>query len=332
MRIVKWVFGVPGVALIVMIALGVALFVVTDGDHVVPATVLDDPALPAIEINGVRLHAERFGDPQAETLIVLHGGPGGDYRSLLALKALSDRYQVVFYDQRGAGLSERVPAADLTLDTYLAELDGVIATFSPDRPVHLVGHSWGGMLATAYLGHAAGAIASATLIEPGFLSAPERAAWVERATRYMSGSAYLGKAIMTGFEAQHVEGPDAQAATDYLVGKMAHAFADHPDNPYHCPNEAYDAPSWRFGATASDAASKASDAEIDRLIEGAGSYRGPVLLLTGECDTWIGADLQLRHARLFARSTVTVIADAGHDVVWDNPEATLTALRAFLAR
>lgn len=332
MRIVKWVLGVLGVAVIVMIAFGVTLFVVTDGDHVVPATVLDDPALPAIEINGVRLHAERFGDPQAETLIVLHGGPGGDYRSLLALKTLSDRYQVVFYDQRGAGLSERVPAADLTLDAYLAELDGVIATFSPDRPVHLVGHSWGGMLATAYLGHAPDAVASAILIEPGFLNASERAEWVERAARYMSGPAYLGKAIMTGFEAQHVEGPDAHAANDYLVGQMVHAFTDHPDNPYHCPNEAYDAPSWRFGAAASDAASKASDAEIDRLIEGTSSYHGPVLLLAGECDTWIGADLQLRHAQLFARSTVTVIADAGHDVVWDNPEATLAALRAFLSR
>jgi proline iminopeptidase len=54
-----------------------------------------------------------FGDvTQAgnTVLVILYGGPGGDYRSLLGLKKPADQYQVVFYNQRGAGLSQRVPA------------------------------------------------------------------------------------------------------------------------------------------------------------------------------------------------------------------------------
>src|SRR5262245_44675256 len=74
----------------------------------VPGTVHQDPTLPRIQINGTLLHAESFGDPAGPTVLVLHGGPGSDYRSLLHLKALADDgYKVVFWDQRGAGLSQR---------------------------------------------------------------------------------------------------------------------------------------------------------------------------------------------------------------------------------
>ncbi len=128
-----------------------ALFVATSGEHAVPSTVVDDATLPAIEINGLRLHAEVQGPPDAPVTIVLHGGPGGDYVGLLPLKALADKHRVVFYDQRGAGLSQRVPAETLMLDTYIQELAGVIAHYSPNRSVTLIGHSWGAMLASAYM-------------------------------------------------------------------------------------------------------------------------------------------------------------------------------------
>jgi pimeloyl-ACP methyl ester carboxylesterase len=44
---------------------------------------------------------------------------GADYRYLLPLKALADDYRVVFYDQRGTGLSPRVPADSITLDSFV---------------------------------------------------------------------------------------------------------------------------------------------------------------------------------------------------------------------
>src|SRR5262245_20847694 len=85
----------------------------TADGNLVPKTVDGDPSLPRIELNGSVFHAEAFGDPAAPVLVVLHGGPGVDYRRMLRLRrsvdgvALEDRHRVVFWDQRGSGLSRR---------------------------------------------------------------------------------------------------------------------------------------------------------------------------------------------------------------------------------
>src|SRR6056297_1612332 len=151
MSVLKWLSG--GIA--GLIALVVILFIAMRGEYTVAALVTEDGTLPSREIADVRLHMRILEGPtDARTIVVLHGGAGSDFRSLLGLSGLADTHRVVFYDQRGAGLSERVPAELLTVQTYMAELDGVIDRYSPDRPVTLLGHSWGAMLATAYLGEA----------------------------------------------------------------------------------------------------------------------------------------------------------------------------------
>ena len=95
-----------------MLALGAGCLDPGEPGNLVPRTVTEDPTLPQIPINGTRLHAEAFGDPAAPTVIALHGGPGGDYRGMLDLRALADDgYHVVFWDNRGAGLSQRHDAS-----------------------------------------------------------------------------------------------------------------------------------------------------------------------------------------------------------------------------
>lgn len=307
---------------------GLILFATTIGEYDIQATVTEDPDLSATEVLGHRLHTNIVGDPASTTIIVLHGGPGGDFRSLLPLEALSDKHQVVFYDQRGAGLSERVPAEALSLDGYLHELDAIIDLTSPDRPVSLIGHSWGAMLASAYLGEHPDKVRRAVLIEPGFLNADEANEWMIASRSYMSGPGFLWDAVVTGFEAMHVEG-DEDASNDYLMGEMVHGFANHPDNPYHCPGQAFDAPAWRFGALASRTAQNTPEAEFARLAKGT-DFDGPVLFMAGSCDTWIGPELQAQHAESFANARLEVIENAGHDVIHDQPDAAVAAIRAFL--
>ena len=104
-------------------------------------------------------------------------------------------------------------------------------------------------------------------------------------------------------------------------GKIVPYFEIHPDNPYHCPEEPYGAPMWRWGTTASNAIqASASDADLDSLSAHAGDYNKPVLFLASECNTWIGPELQAKHAALYPNSELTVISKAGHDMFWDNPE------------
>ncbi len=92
------------------ILIGTGLFVATRGSYAVPATVATDPSIPHIKIDDITFHAETFGEPTNPVVVVIHGGPGGDYGYLLNLHQLADEYFVVFYDQRGAGLSPRVAA------------------------------------------------------------------------------------------------------------------------------------------------------------------------------------------------------------------------------
>jgi proline iminopeptidase len=325
-RALKWGGGTVGALMVAILA----IFIATHGEHSVPPLVTDDASLPSREVAGVALHMSiAEGPPEAQTIVVLHGGAGGDFRSLLALEALSDTHRVVLYDQRGAGLSERVTAERLTLNGYLKELHEIIEMTSPGAPVILIGHSWGAMLASAYLGEHPDQVDRAILIEPGYIDADGKVAWEAQAARYMAGAGYALEAVLNGFRAAHVTGPDAQASDDFLIGRMVGVFADHPHNPYHCGG-GYSAPGWRFGALASAQWRDAPATDLDRIAKGA-AYPGSVLFIAGSCNDWTGAPLQTRHAARFANAEVTVIPEAGHDVIWDNAEVALAEIRQFLA-
>jgi proline-specific peptidase len=84
-------------------------------------------------------------------LLVLHGGPGVPHQSVEPIAALapSDR-RVVFYDQLGCGSSDRPEDPGLEhLAVFLEELAAVRDALDLEE-VHLLGHSWGGMLALEY--------------------------------------------------------------------------------------------------------------------------------------------------------------------------------------
>ncbi|MDZ7260756.1 MAG: alpha/beta hydrolase, partial [candidate division KSB1 bacterium] len=124
--------------------------------NLVPKTVDEDPTLPFIEVNGTKLHAETFGNPANPVIIFLHGGPGGDYKSLLRLKDLQDEYFLVFWDQRGSGLSRRHDPDEISIDLYIGDLDAIIDKYrrtSTDK-VNLIAHSWGAQIATFYINEA----------------------------------------------------------------------------------------------------------------------------------------------------------------------------------
>ena len=329
MKIVKVTLKVMGGLLGLLILAAVGLYLLTRGDYPVAATVTDDPTLTAAEINGIRLHLRAVGPENAPVIIVIHGGPGGDHRSLLGLQALTDTHRVVFYDQRGAGLSARVDWDQLSLDGYISELDTIVDNYANGQAI-LIGHSWGAMLASGYMGQYPDKIDRAVLIEPGFLTAAEMQEWTATSKSFLSGFGFNWAATLAGLRARHVDGPDESAANDYLVGQMVHYFVNHPDNPYHCPHEPYGAPNWRFGALANQVFARFSASEADRLIKGQ-DFPGPVLFMAGACDSWIGPDVQKVNVERFANSRLQIIEDAGHDVIWDKPDAAIDAIRAFLA-
>jgi proline-specific peptidase len=92
-----------------------------------------------------------FGREQgAPTVLVLHGGPGGSHDCLLSLVDLAERgFRVVLFDQLGCGQSELPTDRSLfTMPHHVEETEGVRRALGLG-PVHLLGSSYGGLLALA---------------------------------------------------------------------------------------------------------------------------------------------------------------------------------------
>ncbi|MCK9572779.1 MAG: proline iminopeptidase-family hydrolase [Candidatus Omnitrophica bacterium] len=84
-------------------------------------------------------------------VIILHGGPAATHYYLEPLEALSSERPVIFYDQLGCGLSDKANVKSLwTIEHFVEELGQVRAALNL-KNVHILGHSWGAMLATDYI-------------------------------------------------------------------------------------------------------------------------------------------------------------------------------------
>ena len=84
-------------------------------------------------------------------LLVMHGGPGSSSMEDDVLRTLSDERPVIHYDQLGSGQSDRPHDPSLWhVERFVEELGQVRAALHLDE-VHLLGHSWGTMLAASYL-------------------------------------------------------------------------------------------------------------------------------------------------------------------------------------
>jgi pimeloyl-ACP methyl ester carboxylesterase len=86
------------------------------------------------------------GEGGRTPLVALHGGPGSTHNYFAPLERLADERQVVLYDQLGCGRSERPDDVEWSVAVFLDELDALRAHLGLDR-IHLLGTSWGGMLA-----------------------------------------------------------------------------------------------------------------------------------------------------------------------------------------
>jgi len=105
-----------------------------------------------LSVDGYKIYVRTFGAKNADrTLLCLHGGPGSTHDYLLPLADLvRSGYRVVFYDALGCGRSDLPEGNDLyTLEHDLLVLEAVRRSLKNER-IHLMGSSYGGMLALAY--------------------------------------------------------------------------------------------------------------------------------------------------------------------------------------
>ncbi|WP_077034971.1 alpha/beta fold hydrolase [Pelomonas sp. KK5] len=115
----------------VQIAPGIRLFFDTEGASLVP------------DGNG--------GLRQRPTVILLHGGPGMDHSGWKPrMSPLAEVAQLVYYDHRSQGRSDRRPPDEWTLDHWADDIVRLSDALEIERPI-VFGQSFGGMVAQRYI-------------------------------------------------------------------------------------------------------------------------------------------------------------------------------------
>lgn len=130
----------------------------------------------AIPVQGGALHGVQVGT-SGQPVIVLHGGPGAshDYlRPQLDAFATNQR-RLIYYDQRGSGLS-RGEFGEVSYQDHVADLDKVrdFASAETAKPTLIIGYSWGALLALLYALDQPSKVAGLVLVGTAPLSMSER--------------------------------------------------------------------------------------------------------------------------------------------------------------
>ena len=294
-------------------------FIYEEG-NLVPKTVEQDPGLPSISVNGTMLHSESFGNPDSAMVVVLHGGPGSDYRHLLNCREFANQgYYVVFYDQRGSGLSKRHKKSSYSIQVMLDDLSAVIAHYrkSPSQKIFLLGHSWGAMLATAFIDKYSSAISGAILAEPGGFVWEDVDAYVKRARDIKITSELINDFL---YSDQFITGKkDEHAILDYKYALLSSWDGDK-DNP---TGDEADLPFWRAGAIVNQALFEIGDNDKPNWTTHLSQFTTKVLFVYSERNKAYGLAHAQKVSSAYPNVQLFKVNGAGHEMIsfpngWNN--------------
>lgn len=101
-----------------------------------------------IDIGGCKLYVEEQG--KGVPIVLLHGGPGSTHHEFHPIFDKASKYaRVIYYDQRGCGLSDYKPEDGYTITQAANDLDKLREKLGIEKWI-VLGHSYGGLLAQYY--------------------------------------------------------------------------------------------------------------------------------------------------------------------------------------
>jgi|KBSMisStandDraft_5_1062788.scaffolds.fasta_scaffold11491_3 pimeloyl-ACP methyl ester carboxylesterase len=282
-----------------------------------------------VAVRGLRYHVRTWGEPGVRKLVLLHGWMDVSASFQFLVDALSDDWQVLAPDWRGFGLSEW-PQDGYWFNDYVADLDGLVRALVTDGPVDIAGHSLGGNVALLYAGLRPGRVRKVVSLDgfgiPGEgpeLAPKKFAAWLDALEDSPGLAPYRDlAAVADRLQKNNRRLPRDHA--EFLASHWGETLADgtvrlRADPRHKLPfpsvyrlEEAYAI--WqRIAVPALWVA--ADDSSIPRWLAGGGDPN---------------AEIARRMAHV-PRARLVTIADAGHMLHHDQPEAVARELESFLA-
>ncbi len=284
-----------------------------------------EPGQGFVEAPGGPVWYKVTGDGPGLPLLVLHGGPGGTSCGFSRLEALGSERPVIRYDQLGSGRSGRPDNASLwTVERFVEELHVLRGALGLER-MHLLGHSWGGALAAAYvIAKGTDGIASVVLSSP-LLSTPK---WVEDANLLRSRLPQEIQRTLTEYEAAGTtESDEYQEASQAFYERHVYG-GQRLDPPAECDGAPWNqfVYEYMWGPTEFRATGTLVDFDLsDRLHE----IDVPVLFIAGEHDE-ARPETLAEFSKLVPNARLTVILGAAHATLGKKPQEYRTIVEHFL--
>lgn len=286
---------------------------------------MNPPRTESLDLRGLRHQVWHWGPEAAPKLFLLHGwmDTGASFQFLA--DALGERWHLIAPDWRGFGRSEW-GGGPYWFPDYLADLDALLARFSPDAPAVLAGASMGGNIVCLYAGVRPERVSRLVTLEGFGLvpsepdQAPQRLAhWLDELGEARHRSTY----------------PDFHHLAQRLRRDNPRLSAERAEFlARHLGREA------EGGAVqlAADPHHRMVNPILYRIEEVMACWRritAPVLWVTGRESTLVRrfyAHEEDYRARLacFACVREAFIDEAGHNLHWDQPERLARLLEDFL--
>jgi proline iminopeptidase len=288
-----------------------------------PAPASLPPGEAYLPVPDGRIWYKVTGNGSGMPVILLHGGPGYSSFYLKPFEALGDDRPVVRYDQLGGGKSDRITDTTLfTIAHFVRELDSLRSHLGYAK-VHLLGHSWGTILALEYYRVHPEHVVSLTLAS----AALDIPTWERNARRLvgtLSDSAQ--RAIRTRERQGSFDAPDYQAALGEFYGKYVwrHPVQADLDSLMTTVNEAIY--NYMQGPSEFTITGTLKRYDGTPLLK---DITVPTLYTVGEFDEADPPTIK-RFARMTPGAQVVVFPGAAHLTPWDARDESIRTVRAFL--
>ena len=288
-----------------------------------------------LAVRGLQYHLSQWGTPQPgqPLLLLMHGfmdvGASFQFAVDALARAGDDQRCIVAPDWRGFGLTAAPAATDAYwFADYVGDLDAIIDALSPDAPVDLLGHSMGGNVVMTYAGVRPRRIRRLVNLEgfglpdqPAAEAVARLATWLDELKAPQQLRAYRSVDEV----AQRLCKNNPRLAADKAQWLAGHWAAPDAHGRW---------------AVLADAAHRRINPLPYRAAEAIATWSAitaPLLWVQGAQsrtdDHWGGrysfAEFQARLAQVPNLQQVH-LADAGHMLHHDQPEALAAALQAFL--
>jgi proline iminopeptidase len=275
-----------------------------------------------VAVNGTELYVARMGN--GEPIVVVHGGPMLEHGYLQPhLALLADSFELVFFDQRLSGRSApRVDSASVRVATFVEDIEALRVALDLG-PIHLLGHSWGGMLTMRYGLRYPQNLRSLILVSP---MAASSELWLREegiVAERVSERDRQEQMRVSGSEAFADGEPEAIAQMLRIsMRAQFHNASRLSELAIYVPDD-YQDRSAQLGAMGVDLEDFDFHGELERLAV-------PTLIIYGSAEPGgpiggVAIDRRLPDSRL------VTIPEAGHFPFLEQPQAFLEAVREFLA-